>query len=105
MFRSKNHHEQSNKQQCQQQKLDPFFGRAKKKWDKTGHEQETVDDLVACGKDNTNTSYSGTTALIPAVLPSYSGSIVYSSTLPFCLSCTTAHHAITEMTAYKLHLM
>ena len=26
-----------------------------------------VDELVACGKDNTNTSYSGMTALIPAL--------------------------------------
>ena len=48
----------------------------RKKWDKTGHEQEIADELVACGKDSTNTSYSGMTALIP-VLPSYSGSIVY----------------------------
>ena len=68
MFRSKNHRGQSNEQQRQQQKLDPAFGRAKKKkWDKTEHEQEIVDELVACGKDNTNTSYSGMTALIPAL--------------------------------------
>ena len=39
----------------------------RKKWDKIGHEQEIVDELVACGKDNTNTSYSGMTALIPAL--------------------------------------
>ena len=38
-------------------------------------------ELVACGKDNANTSYSGMTTLIPAVLPSYSGSIVYIRTL------------------------
>ena len=31
MFRSKNHHGQSNEQQRQQQKLDPAFGRAKEK--------------------------------------------------------------------------
>ena len=31
MFRSKNHHRQSNEQQRQQQKLDPAFGRLKKK--------------------------------------------------------------------------
>ena len=63
MFRSKNHHGQSNEEQRQQQKLDPAFGRAKKKaGDKIGHEQEIVDELVACGKDNTNT-----TALIPAL--------------------------------------
>ena len=50
----------------------------RKKWDKTGHEQEIVDELVACGKDNTNTSYSGMTALIPALAaarlgPGFSG--------------------------------
>ena len=28
---------------------------------KAGHKQEVVDELVACGKDNTNTSYSGST--------------------------------------------
>ena len=68
MFRSKNHHGQINEEQRQQQKLDPAFGRAKKKaGDKIGHEQEIVDELVACGKDNTNTSYSGMTALIPAL--------------------------------------
>ena len=37
----------------------------RKKCDKTGHKQEIVDELVACGKDNTNTSFSGMTALIP----------------------------------------
>ena len=36
----------------------PSEERRKKVW-KAGHKQEIVDELVACGKDSTNTSYSG----------------------------------------------
>ena len=45
----------------------PSEERRKKAGHKIGNEQEIVDELVACGKDNANTSYSGMTALIPAL--------------------------------------
>ena len=51
----------------------------RKKSETKGHEQEIVDELVACGKDNTNTSYSGMTALVPAVLPSYTRVVLSTS--------------------------